>query len=373
LGNSGRGGDLSSQEGQTISVVREAGTVSAATINPGAELAAGTAAIDIPQLLRALKPFRFADDRRGLMELVVTVTPLVVLWIATMLLVRAGFWAGLLLAIPAGAFLLRLFIIQHDCGHGSFFRKRTANMWVGRVIGVLTLTPYEFWRRSHAQHHARTGNLDRRGLGDVDTLTVAEYRLLSPAARWRYRVYRHPLVLFGLGPAVQFLIRHRLPFGITTGGVRPWMSVATTNAAIAVFCVAVAWYFGLAAFLLVHLPITLIAATLGVWLFYIQHQFEHTVWEEGRDWSFAEAALYGSSHYELPAVLRWFSANIGVHHVHHLCSTIPSYRMQSVLRAFPELKGISRLSFRQSLGATRLALWDEGSRRLISFKEARAA
>jgi omega-6 fatty acid desaturase (delta-12 desaturase) len=323
--------------------------------------------------LKALKPFRFADDVRGMMELAITVAPLVFLWVATMLLVRAGYWAGLLLAIPAGAFLLRLFIIQHDCGHGSFFRKRAANTWVGRAIGVFTLTPYEFWRRSHAHHHARTGNLDHRGLGDVDTLTLTEYRALTPLARWRYRVYRHPIVLFGLGPAIQFLVRHRLPFGITTGGLRPWMSVATTNAAILVFCVAVAWYFGLAAFLMVHLPITLIAATLGVWLFYIQHQFEHTVWEEGADWSFPEAALYGSSYYELPPVLRWFSANIGVHHVHHLCSTIPSYRMQSVLRAFPELKSVSRLGFKQSLGATRLALWDENARRLISFKEERAA
>jgi omega-6 fatty acid desaturase (delta-12 desaturase) len=320
-----------------------------------------------------LKPFRFADDRRGLIELAVTVIPLVLLWAATMLLVRAGFWAGLLLAIPAGAFLLRLFIIQHDCGHGSFFRQRTANTWVGRVIGVLTLTPYEFWRRSHAQHHARTGNLDKRGLGDVDTLTLAEYRALTPMARWRYRVYRHPLILFGLGPAIQFLVRHRVPIGITTGGLRPWMSVATTNLAIAAMCIACAWAFGLGHFLIVHLPITLVAATLGVWLFYIQHQFEHTVWEDGPEWSFAEAALYGSSHYELPPVLRWFSANIGVHHVHHLCSTIPSYRMQSVLRAFPELRSVSRLGLRQSLGATRLALWDEGSRRLISFKEARAA
>jgi len=366
-------GNSALRKANIISVVREAGAAAAATTAADADHGAGSASIDIPKLLRALKPFRIADDKRGMMELVVTVGPLVILWIATMLLVRAGMWVGLLLAIPAGAFLLRLFIIQHDCGHGSFFRKKIANLWVGRVIGVLTLTPYEFWRRSHAQHHARTGNLDRRGLGDVDTLTLTEYRALTPVARWRYRVYRHPLVLFGLGPAVQFLVRHRLPFGITTGGLRPWVSVATTNAAIAIFCIAVAWYFGIAAFLMVHLPITLIAATLGVWLFYIQHQFEHTVWEDGRDWSFAEAALYGSSHYELPAVLRWFSANIGVHHVHHLCSTIPSYRMQSVLREFPELRGVSRLSLRQSLGATRLALWDERSRRLISFKEARAA
>lgn len=328
--------------------------------------------IDVQGLLKALTPFRAANNKRGAIELAITAVPLVALWIAALLLVRSGMWLGLLLTIPAGAFLLRLFLIQHDCGHGSFFRRRTVNTWVGRVIGVLTLTPYEFWRRSHAHHHATTGNLDKRGLGDVDTLTVAEYRQLDGWARLKYRMYRSPIVLFGLGPAFQFLLRHRVPAGLM-GDRRLWLSAMATNGAIALFALGMIWLVGLAPFLLVHLPITLIAATIGVWLFYIQHQFEDTVWEGSDTWGFHHAALHGSSYYELPPVLRWFSANIGVHHVHHLCSTIPFYRMQSVLRAFPELRSVGRLGIRQSLGAVRLTLWDEEARRLVSFKDAKVA
>jgi omega-6 fatty acid desaturase (delta-12 desaturase) len=337
-----------------------------------ADPAPAAPAIDIPRLMKALTPYRAASNVRGAVELAITAAPLLALWIATVLLVRAGLWFGLILTIPAGALLLRLFLIQHDCGHGSFFRRRKVNTWVGRAIGVLTLTPYEFWRRAHAQHHATTGNLDKRGLGDVDTLTVAEYRQLSAWARLKYRMYRSPIVLFGLGPAFQFLLRHRIPAGLT-GDRRLWVSAMTTNVAIAMLSVGLIWLIGVPAFLLVHLPITLIAATIGVWLFYVQHQFHDTVWEQDDRWGFHDAALYGSSHYDLPPVLRWFSANIGVHHVHHLCSTIPFYRMQSVLRAFPELQAVSRLGVRESLGAIRLTLWDEDARRLISFKEARAA
>ncbi len=324
-------------------------------------------------LLKALTPFRAASDGRAGLELAITAGPLVALWLAAMLLVRAEIWLGLLLTIPAGAFLLRLFLIQHDCGHGSFFRRRIANTLVGRVIGVVTLTPYDFWRRSHAHHHAGTGNLDRRGLGDIDTLTLAEYRNLSPLRRLGYRLYRNPAILFGLGPAWQFLLRHRVPAGLMREGWQPWTSAMVTNVAIAALGFAMILIFGAAPFLLVQLPITLVAATLGMWLFYIQHQFERTLWERDGAWSFHEAALFGSSYYELPPVLRWFSANIGVHHVHHLCSTIPFYRMPGVLRAFPELKRLGRLGLRQSFGAIRLALWDEDTRRMISFREARAA
>ena len=331
------------------------------------------AMIDVPGLMAALKPFRAADDRRAAVELAVTAVPLAALWLATMLLLKAGYWAGLVLTIPAGAFLLRLFLIQHDCGHGSFFRRRAANGWVGRVIGVFTLTPYEFWRRSHAHHHAGTGNLDRRGMGDIDTLTLAEYRALSRTARWRYRLYRHPAILFGVGPAYQFLLRHRVPTGMMHAGWKPWSSALSTNAAILVLSLGLILAFGLVPFLLVQLPITLFAATCGMWLFYVQHQFEATSWHDDDRWNFHEAALHGSSYYDLPPVLRWFSADIGVHHVHHLCSTIPFYRMRGVLRAFPELTSVGRLGLRQSLGAIRLALWDERSRRLISFAEARTA
>ncbi|CAN0476528.1 unnamed protein product, partial [Phaeothamnion confervicola] len=209
-------------------------------------------------------------------------------------------------------------MIQHDCGHGSFFRHRLLNDWTGRVLGVLTCTPYDFWRRSHAIHHASAGNLERRGIGDIDTLTVKEYLALSRWGRLKYRMYRHPAVMFGIGPAYMFIIQHRLPVGFMRAGWGPWLSTQATNAAAALIAGLLIWQIGLGAFLLVHLPVTILAATMGVWLFYVQHQFEHTVWEDNKTWNLHEVALHGSSYYVLPGVLRWFTANIGIHNVHHL-------------------------------------------------------
>ena len=203
---------------------------------------------------------------------------------------------------------------------------------------MLTFTPYGVWRHAHATHHAGTGNLDRRGLGDVETLTVSEYRARSFWGRLRYRLYRHPLVMFGLGPAYVFILQHRLPIGSMRGGWRPWVSTMTTNLAIALIIGLLIWLIGLKAFLLVHLPILLLAASVGVWLFYVQHQFEHTTWASDGEWNLHDAALHGSSHYDLPGFLRWFTANIGVHHVHHLNSRIPYYRLPRVLRDHPELR-----------------------------------
>jgi omega-6 fatty acid desaturase (delta-12 desaturase) len=239
------------------------------------------------------------------------------------------------------------------------------------VIGTLTLTPYDFWRRSHNIHHASAGNLQERGIGDIDTLTVREYLALPKWQRLRYRLYRHPLVMFGLGPAYLFLVRHRLPVGLMGRGRQPWASTMLTNAAIAALAVVMIWLVGLGPFLLVHLPITLLAASIGVWLFYVQHQFEDTTWAEASAWNLHEAALHGSSHYDLPGVLRWFTANIGIHHVHHLCSRIPFYRLPQVLRDHPELAKIGRLTLIESLRCVRLALWDEKRLRLISFSELR--
>ena len=292
------------------------------------------------------------------------------MWLLTWAALDSGYYAGLLLTVPAGAFLLRIFLIQHDCGHGAFFPNRAANDWVGRFLGVLTMTPYDYWRRNHAIHHANTGNLDARGVGDVDTLTVAEYRALGRGRRFLYRLYRHPLVLFGLGPAYLFLLRHRLPIGMMKKGWSPWASALGTNAGIAAVTAVLIWAMGLKLFLLIHLPIILIAASLGVWFFYVQHQFERTHWDKREEWSFHAAALYGSSHYQLPGILRWFSANIGIHHVHHLASKIPFYRLPRVLKEFPVLARVNRIGFRESLGGVRLTLWDEQERRLVSFAEA---
>jgi omega-6 fatty acid desaturase (delta-12 desaturase) len=321
-------------------------------------------------LLKEVAPFRQPRTGRSLFELAITAVPFALLWLLTWAALDAGYMLGLLLTVPAGVLLLRLFLIQHDCGHGAFFRRQASNDWVGRILGVLTFTPYDYWRRSHAIHHASTGNLDGRGVGDVDTLTVAEYQALGRTRRFLYRLYRHPLVLFGLGPAYLFLLRHRLPIGMMKKGWRPWLSVLGTNAGIAAVAGVLIWAMGVKLFLLIHLPITLVAASLGVWFFYVQHQFESTHWDRGEDWSFHEAAVHGSSHYHLPPILRWASANIGIHHVHHLASRIPFYRLPEVLREVPALDRMSRVTLRESIRGVRLVLWDEQKRRLVSFADA---
>ena len=321
---------------------------------------------------RILSDYSTPNRLRSIAELAITALPLVMLWTAAWFMFSLGHaWASFLIAIPAAGFLVRLFMIQHDCGHGTFFAGRLANDWVGRVIGVLTLTPYDCWRRSHAIHHATTGNLDRRGIGDLDTLTVREYRALPWWGRLKYRLYRNPLIMFGVGPAYLFLLQQRLPVGLMRNGWQPWASTMATNLAIAVIVAVLTWFIGIKAFLLVHLPITLLAGTAGVWLFYVQHQFEHTTWERSESWNLHQAALHGSSHYELPALLRWFTANIGIHHVHHLSSRIPYYRLPRVLRDYPELRDVGRITLLQSFQCVRLVLWDEGQRRLVSFRESR--
>ena len=322
--------------------------------------------------VQILARYREPSSARSIFELAITAGALVALWVAMWLALGIGYWLSLLLAVPAAGFLLRLFMIQHDCGHGAFFRNRIANDWVGRTIGVLTLTPYAFWRRTHAIHHATSGNLERRGYGDVDTLTVREYLARTRWGRLRYRFYRHPAVLFGLGPIYVFYLQHRLPVGLMRAGWQPWLSVMGTNLAIAIFCATLIWLVGLGPFLMIHLPITLLAGSTGIWLEYLQHQFDGTVWHHNEDWNRHEAGLHGSSHYHLPAVLRWFTANIGVHHVHHLASRIPFYHLPKVLKDYPELRAMSRLGFWESFRCARLALWDEANGRLVSFREARA-
>ena len=331
------------------------------------------APLDARRIRQIVSRYGRPSDKRGVAELLITLLPLIALWIMAWLAYMFGYWwVSLLLGIPSAGFLVRLFMIQHDCGHGAFFSDRRANDWIGRAIGVLTMTPYDFWRRTHAIHHASSGNLDRRGIGDVDTLTVREYLQRSRWGRLQYRIYRHPLVLFGIGPAYLFIVQQRLPVGMFRAGWQPWISAMATNSAIAVIVATLIWFIGVKAFLIVHLPIMLLSASIGVWLFYVQHQFEDTVWESDDGWSQQETALHGSSHYDLPAVLRWFTANIGVHHVHHLCSRIPYYRLPRVLRDYPELRAVGRLTLLESFRCVRLVLWDEAQRRLVTFRDASA-
>jgi omega-6 fatty acid desaturase (delta-12 desaturase) len=337
----------------------------------GPNSTAAAAAPDARGLTQLLARYRTPSVVRSTTELAITAVPLVLIWILMWATLGIGYWLSLLLAMPAAGLLVRLFMIQHDCGHGAFFRHRLANDWVGRVIGVLTLTPYDFWRGTHAVHHSTSGNLDRRGIGDIDTLTVREYLARSRWGRLRYRAYRHPLIMFGLGPAYLFLIQHRLPVGLMRQGWWPWVTTMATNLAIALLAATMMRLVGVGPFLLVHLPITLLAASIGVWLFYVQHQFETTRWKSEGTWNLHEAALHGSSYYHLPIVLRWFTANIGMHHIHHLCSRIPYYRLPLVLLHHPDLGGIGRLTLGASLGCVRLALWDESRQRLVSFDDAR--
>jgi len=333
---------------------------------------------DAQRLPGILAKYRDPNVSWSLFEIGVTLAPFVGLWAAMWALMHVSYWLTLALALPAAGFLVRLFLIQHDCGHGAMFRTRGTNDWVGRAFGVLTLTPYDYWKRTHAAHHANSGNLDRRGMGDIDTLTVREYQGLGGLRRFGYRLYRNPAVMFGIGPVYLFLLQHRAPVGLMRGaGWKPWASTMSTNAGAALIAGVLIWLIGIGPFLMIHGPIFLLAASMGVWLFYVQHQFDETRWAREANWNLPEAALHGSSYYDLPVVLRWFSANIGIHHIHHLASRVPFYRLREVLRDYPELAKIGRLTLWQSLRCVNYTLWDEDNGRLISFRtlrrQARAA
>jgi omega-6 fatty acid desaturase (delta-12 desaturase) len=321
--------------------------------------------------LPALNRYRTPDHLRSVAEVLITVMPFALLWTAAWASLQWSYLLSLAIAVLAAGFLVRVFMIQHDCGHGSFFRRRSANDWMGRALSVLTFTPYDDWRRSHAVHHASSANLDRRGIGDITTLTVTEYLALPRWRRIAYRLYRHPLVMFVLGPAYLFLVQHRFPSRGTLTNWRSWLSPMATNAAIALLTAAIIGLVGIRPFLLVQVPIILLAASIGVWLFYVQHQFEETFWAKSSTWTLHEGALHGSSHYDLPLVLRWFTANIGIHHVHHLCSRIPYYLLPRVLREHSALTYVGRITLKESLGCVRLVLWDETQSRMISFRRLR--
>ena len=317
--------------------------------------------------LQVLGQYREPSHSRSVVELCITLLAFVGLWLAGWWTLSISYWLTLAVCLPAAVFLVRLFLIQHDSGHGAFFRHRVLNDWVGRVLGVLTFTPYEVWRYSHAIHHATAGNLDKRGVGDIDTLTVREYQGFSRPRRLAYRFYRHPAIMFGVGPAYHFLLRNRLPLILGRAGWRAWSSAMGTNIMIGLVAAGLIYGLGAVPFLLVQLPILLLASSIGVWLFYVQHQFEETYWANEQAWNLPNAALHGSTHYDLPGVLGWLTASIGIHHVHHLNSRIPFYRLRDVVRDHPELAAINRLTLAQSITCARLRLWDEGRRQLVPF------
>lgn len=301
-------------------------------------------------------------------QIATTALPFIALSVAMYFSLSAGYWLTLLLAVPLAGFALRFFVIQHDCGHGSFFPSKRANDITGRIISVLTITPYAYWRRLHALHHASSGNLDRRGFGDINTLTTDEYRALTPAGRLAYRVYRHPVFLLAVGGPVHFLLLQRLPLTLRQPVREMWSSVMLHNLAMLAVYGTLLAFLGWQNFMVMVLPVLVAAAAMGVWLFYVQHQFEHTSWDKNGQWDRNSGALNGSSYYVLPPVLAWFTGNIGIHHIHHLCSHIPNYRLQECLDAMPELKSINRLTIAESLKTARLALWDPAQRKLVGFQ-----
>lgn len=320
---------------------------------------------------RVFAKYREPIPSRSLFELTVTLVPFTAIWAVAWWAHSKSPWLALALTLLNSGFLVRLFMIQHDCGHGAFLKNRQVSDWIGRALGVLTLTPYDVWRKTHAIHHASTGNLERRGIGDIPTLTVPEYRSKGRLGRVLYHLVRSPVFLFGIAPFYTFFLQNRLLVGLMRSGWRYWVSSQATNVAIGGLLAGLIWLGGLKVVHLVFLPTALLAASVGMWLFYVQHQFEHTHWEHEENWNVQSAAFDGSSYYALPGVLRWMTANIGVHHVHHLARRFPFHRLSEVLRGHDALARCQRITIRESLQCARLNLWDEDSRRLVSFAEAR--
>jgi len=302
---------------------------------------------------------------RAIWQLVNTLVPYAVLWWLMYLSLSVSWWLAVPLAILAGGFLVRTFIIFHDCGHGSFFKSAKANHVWGAITGVLTFTPYYHWRWEHAIHHSSSGDLDRRGTGDVWTLTVQEYLESSRWKRFAYRLARNPIVLFVIAPLVLFVLWQRIPN--PKAGLRERMSVYWTNLALGLMAVGMSWLFGWQAYLILQLITVLVAGSTGIWLFYVQHQFEGVYWERNENWDYATAALKGSSFYKLPRLLQWFSGNIGFHHIHHLSPRIPNYHLEKCHKAEPLFQTVKPITFFASFKSFTFRLWDEQRRKLVGY------
>jgi len=313
----------------------------------------------------ALAKHRRPILRSSVWQVVNSLVPYLALWGLMIWMLHVSYWITLALAVVAAGFLVRIFIIFHDCGHGSFFRSRRANRLMEFVTGVLTFTPYQQWRDQHALHHATAGDLDRRGTGEIWTLTVREYLEASRWKRFAYRLARNPFVLFLLAPSYLFLVQQRFPS--RTVGKRARRGVHATNAALVAIVVVMSLTIGIKAYVLIQLPVTLLAATAGVWLFYVQHQFEGVQWNRRPDWDFVEAALRGSSYYKLPRFLQWFTGNIGFHHIHHLSPAIPNYNLEKCHKEHPLFQQVESVTLWSSLKSFSFRLWDEQRQKLVGY------
>lgn len=326
---------------------------------------------DMASLNAILSKYKESHLPSSLWQVANTAIPFFTVWGLMYFTAYRGWWpVTLLLGVPASGLLMRMFIIQHDCGHGSFFKSPRANDWLGAFIGVFTLTPYTYWKQTHAIHHSTSGNLDRRGYGDIETLTVREYKALTPWGRWKYRAYRSIPVLFFIGPAFHFVIYHRLPWIIPADWKAERRSILLNDLALVALLYWAHCTVGLKPFFLVQLTVGIMTAIAGVWLFYIQHQFEGTYWSKDQGWDLVTASLKGSSYFHLPRVLQWLTGNIGFHHIHHLNSRIPNYKLERAMNENPVLQTPVRLTFWQSFKCVSLTLWDEDRQKLVGFASA---
>jgi omega-6 fatty acid desaturase (delta-12 desaturase) len=327
------------------------------------------AEVPADSLRETLAPYAEPRVGRSLQDVLTSVVPYLALWVAMYFSIRVSPVLALALAIPAGGFLLRTYILFHDCTHGSFLPSKRANAWLGMTLGLLVFSPFYNWRHSHAVHHATSGDLDRRGVGDVPTLTVAEYYAKPWRGRLAYRLFRNPLVMFGIGPLYALVLQPRL----VSRSARPRnrRSVMWTNLAVGAMVVGLCWLIGWRDYLLVQGPPAMLAGAAGVFLFYVQHQFEDVYWENSGEWSYTDAALRGSSYLKLPQPLQFFTGNIGFHHVHHLSARIPNYNLQRAHDEIPMLQAVPTLTLWDGMRAVRLKLYDEHSRRLVTWGEAR--
>lgn len=319
----------------------------------------------------SIDAYAHPDLGRSVLSLVTSVVPFVALWVLMYFSLQVSYLLVLALAIPASGFLLRTYILFHDCAHGSLFAGRRANAWFGTVLGLMVFTPFARWRYEHVVHHATAGNLDRRFVGDVPTYTLAEYEAWRRPTRLAYRLFRNPLIMFGLGPIYAMLLEPR--WAVPAGAPRLRRSVWATNLALVMIVGGLCWLLGWREFLLVETPFVFLAGGAGIWLFYVQHQFDHTYWARSPEWKFAAAGLQGSSYLKLPKILQFFTGNIGLHHVHHLGAKVPNYNLQRAHDREPIFQSVPALSFADGLRATRLKVWDESAGRLLTWREVRRA
>ncbi len=320
---------------------------------------------------RSLSQYEKPDLRKAIGQLLNTLVPYIGLWALMIWIVRShhSLWLLCPLILVAAGLVVRIFIMQHDCGHGSFLGSHTANRVLGYICGVITFTPFEDWKHEHAAHHAGAQDLERRGIGDIMTMTLEEYKAASPGAKLYYRLFRNPFFMLGVGPFIQFVGVHR--FTHKRSGKREKQSVLITNLALVALFVVASLTIGLRTFLLIQLPVIAVAASFGVWLFYVQHQYEDVYWARQPEWDPIRAALEGSSYYRLPKILQWFSGNIGLHHIHHLRPRIPNYNLQKCYDEVPELQQARTLTFFESFKCIGLHLWDEKNRQMVSFRALR--